>query len=93
MPTAMFAPSRPIYRVAGIRDIEAQALPGAVPPLMERAGAAAAALALRLLFDRPGAALVACGPGPADGTVGEASTSTLRASNWRTARVISRKIS
>jgi len=63
MPTAMFAPSRPIYPVAGIRDIEAQALPGAVPPLMERAGAAAAALALRLLFDRPGAALVACGPG------------------------------
>lgn len=61
MPTAMFAPSRPIYPVAGIRDIEAQALPGAVPPLMERAGAAAAALALRLLFDRPGAALVACG--------------------------------
>ena len=45
MPTAMFAPSRLIYPVAGIRDIEARALPGAVPPLMERAGAAAAALA------------------------------------------------
>ena len=62
MPSARFAPARPIYPVAGIRAVEARALPGAVPPLMERAGAAAAALALRLL-DGPGSVLVACGPG------------------------------
>ena len=58
----MFAPSRPIYSVAGIRAIEARALPGAVPPLMERAGAAAARLALQLT-DGPAAVLIACGPG------------------------------
>jgi len=58
----MFAPSRPIYSVAGIRAIEALALPDARPPLMERAGAAAAALALRLRTG-PGAVLIACGPG------------------------------
>ena len=62
MPSARFAPARPIYPVAGIRAVEARALPGAVPPLMERAGAAAASLALRLL-DGPGTVLVACGPG------------------------------
>ncbi len=57
-----FPPSRPIYPVAGIRGIEAQALSGAVPPLMERAGAAAARLALHLV-DGPAVVLVACGPG------------------------------
>lgn len=41
----MFAPSRPIYSVAGIRAIETLALPDARPPLMERAGAAAGAQA------------------------------------------------
>ena len=62
MPSARFAPARPIYPVAGIRAVESLAIPGAVPPLMERAGAAAAALALRLLAG-PGTVLVACGPG------------------------------
>ena len=57
-----FPPSRPIYPVAGIRGIEAQALSGAVPPLMERAGAAAARLALHLV-DGPAVVLIACGPG------------------------------
>jgi hydroxyethylthiazole kinase-like uncharacterized protein yjeF len=58
----MFAASRPIYPVAGIRAIEALAIPGAVPPLMERAGEAAARLAL-LLVQGPARVLVACGPG------------------------------
>lgn len=58
----MFAPSRPIYPVAGIRAIEALAIPGAEPPLMERAGAAAAMLAARLATGA-GPVLVACGPG------------------------------
>ncbi len=62
MPASRFAPARPIYPVAGIRAVESLAIPGAVPPLMERAGAAAAALALRLLAG-PGTVLVACGPG------------------------------
>lgn len=61
-PESMFCPARPIYPVSGIRAIESLALPDAVPPLMERAGAAAAAVALRLLR-RPGAVLIACGPG------------------------------
>ncbi len=58
----MFAASRPIYPVAGIRAVEALAIPGATPPLMERAGAAAAQLALRLV-QGPARVLVACGPG------------------------------
>lgn len=58
----MFSAPRPIYSVAGIRAIEALALPGANPPLMERAGAAAARLALRLAHC-PASVLVACGPG------------------------------
>jgi len=58
----MFAASRPIYPVAAIRAIEALAIPGAVPPLMERAGEAAAHLAL-LLVQGPARVLVACGPG------------------------------
>ncbi|WP_079435780.1 NAD(P)H-hydrate dehydratase [Zoogloea sp. LCSB751] len=58
----MFAPSRPIYPVAGIRAIEALAIPDAEPPLMERAGAAAALLAARLATGA-GPVLVACGPG------------------------------
>ena len=56
-------PAPPIYPVAAIRAIEALALPGAVPPLMERAGAAAAALAMALLPDPGAPVLVACGPG------------------------------
>lgn len=58
----MFAASRTIYPVAGIRNIEALAIPGAEPPLMERAGEAAARLAL-LLVQGPARVLVACGPG------------------------------
>jgi hydroxyethylthiazole kinase-like uncharacterized protein yjeF len=54
---------RPIYRVAGIRAIEARYLPDAEPPLMERAGAAAAELALRLCSGRTGPVLIAAGPG------------------------------
>lgn len=53
----------PIFRVDGIRAIEAHFLPGAQPPLMERAGAAAAEVALTLLDEHGGPVLVACGPG------------------------------
>ena len=53
----------PIFRVAGIRAIEARFLPDAKPPLMERAGAAAGRLAMQLLGERDGPVLVACGPG------------------------------
>ncbi|THF67035.1 NAD(P)H-hydrate dehydratase [Pseudothauera nasutitermitis] len=59
----MFLPAQPIYPVAGIREIEARVMPGAKPSLMERAGRAAAEDAVRLLIDRPGPILVACGPG------------------------------
>lgn len=54
---------QPIYRTAGIRAIEARYLPGADPPLMERAGAAAARDALTLLAGRAGKTLVLAGPG------------------------------
>ena len=60
---AHFETPAPIFRVDGIRAIEARFLPEARPPLMERAGAAAARLALQLLGDRDGPVLVACGPG------------------------------
>lgn len=56
-------PAPPIYPVAALRAIESLALPGAVPPLMERAGAAAAAVALDLLPGTGALVLVACGPG------------------------------
>ena len=59
----MFLPAQPIYPVAGIREIEARVMPGAKPSLMERAGRAAAEDAVRLIMDRPGPILVACGPG------------------------------
>lgn len=55
--------AQPIYSVRDIRAIEAQVLPDADPPLMERAGRAAARDAARLLASRPGPALVVCGPG------------------------------
>ncbi len=60
---AMLQPSQPIYTVAGIRTIEKAAMPTAKPPLMERAGRASAEEAVRLMIDRPGALLIACGPG------------------------------
>lgn len=59
----MLQPSQPIYPVAGIRTIETAAMPTAKPPLMERAGRASAEEAVRLMIDRPGALLIACGPG------------------------------
>ncbi|WP_435749891.1 NAD(P)H-hydrate dehydratase [Thauera sp. AutoDN2] len=59
----MFSPLRPIYPVAGIREIEDKLIPNARPPLMERAGRAAAQDAVRLIMNRPGPILIACGPG------------------------------
>lgn len=59
----MFSPLRPIYPVAGIRAIEEKLIPVARPPLMERAGRAAAQDAVRLIMSRPGPILIACGPG------------------------------
>jgi len=53
----------PIYPVAGIRTIEHAVMPTAQPPLMERAGRASAEEAVRLMIDRPGPLLIACGPG------------------------------
>lgn len=60
---APFLSSVPIYRTAGIRTVEKRYLAQARPPLMERAGSAAAAVALRILDARPGTVLVAAGPG------------------------------
>lgn len=59
----MFTPAQPIYPVSGIREIERKLIPSARPPLMERAGRAAAEDAVRLIMDRPGPILIACGPG------------------------------
>lgn len=59
----MLSPLHPIYPVAGIREIENTLIPSARPPLMERAGRAAAQDAVRLIMDRPGPILIACGPG------------------------------
>jgi hydroxyethylthiazole kinase-like uncharacterized protein yjeF len=59
----MFTSAQPIYPVSGIREIERKLIPSARPPLMERAGRAAAEDAVRLIMDRPGAILIACGPG------------------------------
>ena len=60
---AMFAAARPIYRVDEIRRIEAAFLDSAEPPLMERAGEAAAELAAELIGKDRRAILVVCGPG------------------------------
>ncbi|TAN56758.1 MAG: NAD(P)H-hydrate dehydratase [Betaproteobacteria bacterium] len=54
--------SQPIYLTQDIRRIE-QAAGAASPPLMERAGAAAAQLAAQLLSDRDKDVLVLAGPG------------------------------
>lgn len=54
--------SQPIYLTEDIRRIE-QAAGEASPPLMERAGAAAAELAAQLLSDRDRDVLVLAGPG------------------------------
>jgi hydroxyethylthiazole kinase-like uncharacterized protein yjeF len=58
----MNAMSTPLYMTADIRRIEAAA-GDAVPQLMERAGAAAAALAARLASEREKDILVLAGPG------------------------------
>lgn len=59
----MFASLQPICTVAGIRAIEKAVIPDADPPLMERAGRAAAEEAFRLTMDRTGPVLIVCGPG------------------------------
>jgi hydroxyethylthiazole kinase-like uncharacterized protein yjeF len=56
-------PDTLIYSVRDILEIERQCLPGAQPPLMERAGRAAAGDAARLIGSRPGPVLIVCGPG------------------------------
>lgn len=53
----------PIYSIRDILEIERQCLPGAHPPLMERAGRSAAKDAARLIKSRSGPVLIACGPG------------------------------
>ncbi len=55
-------PSQPIYRVAQLRQIEAGCL-NPDPPLMERAGAAAAHLAMAITSGSRLPALIVCGPG------------------------------
>lgn len=59
----MQPPAQPIYPVSGIRTIEALATAHAQPTLMERAGRASAEEAVRLIQDRAGQILIACGPG------------------------------
>jgi hydroxyethylthiazole kinase-like uncharacterized protein yjeF len=59
----MFEVAQPIYPVEGIRAIEAAVAPSAQPSLMERAGRAAAEEAVRIVADRHGHILIACGPG------------------------------
>ncbi len=54
---------QPIYTSAGIRAVEADFLATADPPLMERAGAAAADIASGLLAGRSGKTLILAGPG------------------------------
>lgn len=54
---------QPVFTVAGIRGIENRVMPSADPPLMERAGRAAAEEAFRLTMERPGRVLIVCGPG------------------------------
>ena len=56
--------SLPVYRNAGLREIEAAALAARpAPPLMERAGLAAAEIARKVSADRGRGVLVIAGPG------------------------------
>lgn len=59
----MFDAAQPIYPIEGIRAIEAAVAPSAHPSLMERAGRAGAEEAVRIVADRHGHILIACGPG------------------------------
>ncbi len=52
-----------VFSVQSIRRIEERFMPDADPPLMERAGRAAAEEAFRLTMERPGQVLIVCGPG------------------------------
>ncbi len=53
----------PLYLCHSLRRIEAHYLPQAQPPLMERAGLAAAQDAWQILGQKPGTVLVVAGPG------------------------------
>src|SRR3954471_5128321 len=54
----------PVYRTAGIRELEARAVIGAhTPSLMERAGLAAAQIARGMIADRARGVLIVAGPG------------------------------
>jgi hydroxyethylthiazole kinase-like uncharacterized protein yjeF len=55
-------PAAPLFRTPGIRALEVRHA-GAVPPLMERAGAAVAAAARQVLGDNKGPVLIVAGPG------------------------------
>ncbi|MEN3112254.1 NAD(P)H-hydrate dehydratase [Uliginosibacterium paludis] len=57
-----FAPAQPILDRSGLHELEARHA-GCVPPLMERAGQAAANWALELIAPARGPVLVLCGPG------------------------------
>lgn len=64
MPSASHFPDPiPLYRSETLRSLEKHFLPGAVPSLMERAGAAAAEVAQAMLRKQPGPVLVVAGPG------------------------------
>src|SRR5690606_10593794 len=76
-------PASPLYRCAQIRAIEARAQAALAPgTLMRRAGAAAAALAQRMLAQRPDAdakVLALAGPGNNGGDALEAAADLARA--------------
>ncbi len=71
----MLTASRPLYRAAGLRALEAAA---AGQPLMQRAGLAAADLACALLGERPAPVLILAGPGNNGGDGFEAGMHLLR---------------
>lgn len=58
-----FTHATPVYRTGEVRRIEALAIPGAEPPLMERAGLAAAELARELAPGSGKKVVVVAGPG------------------------------
>jgi hydroxyethylthiazole kinase-like uncharacterized protein yjeF len=76
---------QPIYLTSDLRWIEEKAS-GGTPTLMERAGAAAAAIAARIVSDRGKDVLVLAGPGNNGGDAYEVAT-ILRAKFFRVAVV------